>query len=163
MKISRKKVLAILAVAIFVGFFVWGRTADAAEARLGLGIGYSSTEGARYQELMITSTDLRWYGAVTRIGGDNRHNYQYNRFTAGYRVNWRRETNFSPFMRMGVAYFSEEPTDYISDQWAFDMAVGVRLWNVVEIEFDQHNSTAGRTAQNEGLNAILVGITLPFN
>lgn len=48
MKISRKKALAILAVAIFVGFFVWGRTADAAEARLGLGIGYSSIEYVLY-------------------------------------------------------------------------------------------------------------------
>ena len=162
LNLSRGKVLAILAIVIFVGLFLWGMKADAAEARLGLGFGYSNSEGSRYQEMMLTSSDRRWYGAVTRIGGDDRHNYQYWRFTAGYRVNWRRDKRFSPYMRLGVAYFDDVPFDYISEHLAFDMAIGVRLWDIVELEFDQHNSTAGRSDQNEGLNAILLGVVLPF-
>lgn len=157
-----KQLLAILAIAIFLVFFLWGRVADAAEARLGLGMGYASNEGATYQELMLSSDDLRWYGAVTRIGGDTRNNYHYTRFTVGYRVNWRRETNFSPYMRLGAAYFDKEPTDYISDKLAFDLAIGVRLWGIVELEGDQHNSTGSRSDQNEGLDAVMLGVTLPF-
>lgn len=157
-----KQSLTILAIIIFVGVFLWGRSADAAEARIGLGFGYASNIGATYQELMLISDDLRWYSAVTRIGGDNRHDYQYWRFTAGYRVNWRRETNFSPYMRLGAAYFSEEPTGYISDRLAFDMAIGMRLWNIVELELDQHNSTAGRSNRNQGLDAVMLSVVLPF-
>ena len=157
-----KKALVVLVIALFVAVFLWGRTADAAEARLGIGFGYASNEGATYQELMLTSDDLRWYGAVTRIGGDTRNNYHYTRFTAGYRVNWRRETNFSPFMRLGAAYFDKEPTDYISDDLAFDMAIGVRLYDIVELEIDQHNSTGGRSDQNEGLDGFMLGLTFPF-
>lgn len=161
-KAHPKEAVSVLMIVIFIAFFAWGRSADAAEARLGLGFGFSGIEGARYQEIMLTSDDLRWYGAATRIGNDDRHNYQYWRFTAGYRVNWRRDTQFSPFMRLGAAYFDEVPFDYISDHLAFDMAIGVRLWDIVELEFDQHNSTAGRSDQNEGLNAILLAFVLPF-
>lgn len=160
--LSLKKWLAIAAIATFLGFFLWGRAAEAAEARLGLGFGYASNLGATYQELMVTSAKRNWYGAVTRIGGDNRNNYHYTRFTVGYRVNWRRETNFSPFLRLGAAYFDKQPTDYISDDLAYDMAIGVRLWQIVDIEFDQHNSTSGRSDQNEGLDAFLLGVSLPF-
>lgn len=147
---------------IFVALFLWGRAADAAEARAGIGFGYDSNQGAVYQELMVTRGDLRWYGSFTRIGGDDEHDYQYSRLAAGYRVNWRRDTRFSPYMRFGGAYFTEEPTDYISDRWAFDLAIGIRLWDIVELELDQHNSTGGRSEQNEGLDAIVLGITFPF-
>lgn len=157
-----KQYVLIGLILVFVGFFLWGRSAEAAEARIGVGFGYASNAGATYQELMVTSTNRNWYGAVARIGGDDRNNYHYTRFTVGYRVNWRDETRVSPYLRLGAAYFDNEPTDYVSDPLAFDMAIGVRLWNIVEIEFDQHNSTAGRSDQNEGLDAWLLGVTLPF-
>lgn len=161
MKLTKKHA-AVAVIAIFVGFFLWGRAADSAELGIGLGFGYGSNVGARYQELMVTSDDRRWYGALTRIGADNEHNYQYWRTTAGYRVNWRRETNFSPYLRLGMAYFSSPPTDYISDSVAFDMAVGLRMWDIVELEIDQHNSTAGRSDENEGLDAVMLRVVLPF-
>ena len=160
-KPTTKQAYAIGLIALFIGFFLWGRVAEAAEARLGVGWAYQNTAGATYQELMVTSSDLRWYGAATRIGGDDRHNYEYWRVTAGYRVNWRSATNFNPYMRLGVAYFDEEPTDYISDQFAFDMAAGLRLYNLVELEIE-HNSTAGRSSQNEGLDAVTLSVVLPF-
>lgn len=142
---------------------MWGRVADAAEARLGLGFGYNAQSGSRYQELMVTSDSLKWYGSLTRIGNDDRHNYQYWRACGGYRVNWRRETNFSPYIRLGACGFDDAPTDYISDTVAFDMALGFRLWDVAEIEVAQHNSTAGRSDQNEGLDALMISVVLPFN
>lgn len=157
-----KKTVVVNILAFLLSFCLFSSLAEAADVRLGVGFGYSNNTGARYQELMLLTDDRRWYGAVTRIGNDDRHNYQYSRFTAGYRVNWRLSTKVSSFLRLGAAYFSEEPTDYISDKLAFDIAIGVRLWNVLEIEFDQHNSTAGRSTQNEGLDAVLVGIVFPF-
>lgn len=159
---TQKQIAAIVAIALFVGFFLWGRSAEAAEARLGIGFGITANKGATYQEMMVTTDDLRWYGAATRMGGDDRHDYQTWRITTGYRVNWREGHKIEPFMRLGVAYFTEQPTDYISDNWAFDMAVGIRLWDIVEVEFDQHNSTGGRSSQNEGLDAPMVSVVLPF-
>ena len=159
---NKSKALVVLAIFIFIGFFAWGRSADAAELRLGVGAGYTKNMGARSQEIMLTWDDRHWYAAVTRIGGDTLHNYQFTRVTAGYRVNWRRGKRFSPFMRLGGAYFDDEPWDYISDQWAFDMAFGVRLWDVLELEIDQHNSTAGRSDQNSGMDTIMLGMVFPF-
>jgi hypothetical protein len=160
---KKVKQLALIGVIItFVGFFLWGVKADAAELRLGFATGYQANAGAAYQELMVTSSDRHWYAAVTRIGGDDEHNYKYNRWTAGYRVNWRRDKRISPFMRLGVAYFTEPPTDYISDEYAFDLAIGFRFFNVVELELDQHNSTGGRSDENEGLDAVMLSMVLPF-
>lgn len=161
-KANKGKLGTYILITLFVILFVWGRTADATEIRLGVGLGITHQKGSRYHEAMLISTDKHWYAAATRIGGDHRHNYQYWRITAGYRVNWRQDKTISPFMRFGTAYFTEQPTDYISDSWAFDMAIGIRVWDVLEIEFDQHNSTGGRTNQNEGLDAVLIGITMPF-
>jgi hypothetical protein len=158
MKRATKQKIAILAIITFIGFFLWGRAADAAEVGVGLGF---SKNGATHQQVTLTSTDLRWYGSVTRIGGDRRHNYIYGRVAAGYRVNWRRDTRFSPYMKLGGVYFTKEPTDYISDSWAYDMNIGVRVWDIVELEY-QHNSTAGRSSQNEGLDTVMVSVVLPF-
>lgn len=162
MKVATKQKLAIGVIAGFIGLFLWGLKADASEVRLGVGIGFAANAEARYQEIMLTSTDRKWYGAYTRIGGDAEHNYHYNRFTVGRRVNWRRATNFSPYMRFGIAYFNEPPKDYISESLSYDMALGVRLYDVLEIEFDQHNSTAGRSDDNEGLDAYMISVVFSF-
>ena len=162
MKSINKKHILLGVIVLFAGFFLWGSVVDASEVRLGVGAGVTKNAGSRSQELMITSEDLHWYAAATRVGGDDLHNYEFWRITAGYRVNWRRGTRFSPFMRLGAAYFDKEPYDYISDHWAFDMAIGVRLWDVVEFELDQHNSTAGRTDQNSGLDTVMLGFVFPF-
>lgn len=160
MKMPTKKQAASIGLIIaFIGFFIWGRVADAAEVSIGLG--YSPKHESRYQQVMLTTDDRRWYFSATRIGGDVLHDYQYGRIGAGYRVNWRRESRFSPYMRLGGVYFTDPPTDYISDDFAFDMAIGSRLWNVVELEY-QHNSTAGRSSQNEGLDAVVLTVVLPF-
>lgn len=159
-----KKALVVAAILIFLGFFLWGRVADAAEPEIGLGIGfgYASNSGATYQEVMLRDAQRRWYGTVARIGGDTRNNYHYWRFTAGYQVNWRKQTNFSPYARIGVAYFDQAPTDYISDTLAYELAIGVRLWEVIELDLDTHNSTGGRSDQNEGLDGWMFRLVFPF-
>jgi hypothetical protein len=161
MRRPKQWILGYLIVA-FVAMFLWGRPAESAEARLGLGFGYASNEGAVYQEMMVTSTSRQWYAGVTRIGGDDRHDYQYWRLSAGYRLNWRGGAKLSPYVRVGAAYFDEAPTDYISDKLAFDLAVGIRICDLFELELDQHNSTAGRSDNNEGLDAVSLSLIFPF-
>ena len=158
----KKRLLGIAVVVLFAGLFLWGSYAEASEGRLGLGFGYTANVGSRTMEFMLTSDDLRWYGSVSKIGGDYRHNYQFTRWCGGYRVNWRREKSIMPFMRLGACYFDEPPFDYISSDYAYDLSVGVRLWGVAELELLQHNSTAGRSDQNEGVDGILLGIVFPF-
>jgi len=161
MALDRKKLkqyTLIGLIVVFVGFFLWGRTADAGEASIGLGF---AGNGATYQQVMVMDNERKWYASATRIGGDRRHNYVYGRLAVGYRVNWRRVSRFSPYMRLGGVYFTDEPTDYISDDFAFDMAIGTRLWQIVDVEY-QHNSTAGRSNQNEGLDAVTLSVVFPF-
>ena len=47
-------------------------------------------------------------------------------------------------------------------RYAYDLAFGLRFWQILELEFDQHNSTAGRSNDNTGLDAIYLGFVLPF-
>lgn len=165
---------AILVV-IFVTFFVMGRYAEAGEARIGLGAGTFNAQGAIVQDVMVTTDDLRWYASFQRAGGDDvfynleqRHCRtvrvpfsSVNRFAVGYRVNWYRERTVSPYLRLGAAYFDREPMPFISDDLSYDMAVGVRISDIIEIEA-QHNSTAGRSAFNKGMDSVVFGVTLPF-
>jgi len=83
------------------------------------------------------------------------------RFSGGYRVNWLRDKFISPYLRLGMAWFDSTPEPYISDQWSFDMAAGLRFRNVLELEA-QHNSTAGRSLTNSGIDSITLSIVLPF-
>ena len=159
-----KKAAVVLIIALFVAVFIWGRSAEAGEPEfgLGLGFGYASNEGATYQELFLRDASRNWYGSVNRIGGDTLNNYEYWRFCGGWQVNWRKNSNISPYSRLGACWFDEAPTDYISDNLAYELALGVRLWNIVEIDIDTHNSTAGRSEQNEGLDAVMIRMVFPF-
>lgn len=162
MKIGKKEIkYTAVIVAIFVAVFLWGRSADAAELRLGLAAGTFNTQGAVTQDLMLTSTDLHWYANISRWGGDARGLDEVTRFSGGYRVNWRRDKFVSPFLRLGVAYFDQEPMPYVSDNWTFDMGAGLRFNNILELEA-QHNSTAGRSRWNTGLDNITLAVVLPF-
>lgn len=147
-------------VAIFIALFIWGRAAEAGEARIGLGVGTFNVQGAIYQDLLVTTDEQTWYAQVTRIGNDE-HFDVLTRYSAGYRVNWRDDKFAEPYLRLGMAHFDKEPTYRISDKWSFDMAVGIRFKDVVELEA-QHNSTAGRTNYNYGLDSIVLGVVLPF-
>ena len=153
--VSRGKVLKWTVIAIFCALFAWGVTAQA-EGRLGLSTGVSNDNRWIGQELMLAHKN--WYGSAARLGGDKLLPDTV-RLAVGYRVRWRNERRFSPYLRLGGAYFMDEPTDIISDRWAYDMSIGFRLFNVIDTEY-QHNSTAGRSLQNSGNDMILVGVVI---
>lgn len=166
MKWDKDKVIKWVAIGIFVAFFLWGadrmaRAEGLVEndyARISLGFGFTNrTQEAIVQELMVGKGP--WYASVARIGGAPQMPDQVNRYAIGYRVHWRDGKDWQPYMRLGMAYWSETP-EVISDHWSYDMAIGVR-WRIVELEA-QHNSTAGRSVINGGFDAVALGVCLPL-
>ena len=148
-------------ILIFVVLFAWGiymQTADAAEARLGLSKGVTHHSDWTGMEGMFVYRN--WYLNAARLGNDDVLPDTV-RLALGYRVMWRDEMRLSPYLRLGGAYFMDEPTDIISDRWAYDMTVGLRIFSVVDLEW-QHNSTAGRSLQNSGNDMLLLGMVVPF-
>lgn len=157
----KKEYLKWLAILIFILLFAWGtytQNADAAEVRIGMSKAFTHGTEWTGQELLFVHRN--WYANIARIGGDEALP-DLMRYSVGYRVKWRNEKRVSPYLRLGMAYFEIEPFDLISDVWAYDMAVGSRFFEVLDIEW-AHNSTAGRSAQNEGVDMLLIGITVPF-
>jgi len=153
-----------VAVVIFIVVFLWGyfNEVEAAEYEGRLGLGTQATDRedrgkAITQDFMFT-IDRDWYMEATRFGNGTVIPETW-RFSAGRRVDWREETYFAPFVRLGAAYWLE-PSVLVSENWTFDMAVGFRAWNIVEIEY-QHNSTAGRSGKNTGVD--IVGLYVVFD
>lgn len=145
-----------VAVTVFVILFAWGyyNETQAEELRLGLGHGATHDNQWRSQSFMLSNRD--WYVDASRLGGDTKLPDTW-RFAMGYRVDWREQANVAPFLRLGASYFLDEPTPIISERLTFDMAAGLRLFHILDIEW-QHQSTAGRSRTNLGNDMIFVGM-----
>lgn len=141
-----KKVAKWAIIAIFVGLFAWGVKVEAAEA--GVGLSHAVTHNSKWigQHIFVSNRD--WYLEVARFGNEPRLPDTW-RLTTGARVDWRELRKFSPYLKLGVAYYKDEPTWIVSDNLTFDMGIGVRLWGVLDLEYN-HNSTGGRSAYNKG-------------
>ena len=152
-------------IGAFIVAFGFGiKNAQADDFRIAFGAGFNHSEKALTSEVMYTF-DNHVYLAATRIGGDlvlNPNHNQIMKLAGGYRVRWRDELKVSPYMRMGIAYFDHKPYLVMNDNVAFDMALGVRLWDIAELEL-LHNSTAGRSTRNWGLDYVNFGLVIPFN
>lgn len=156
-----------IAVLIFVVVFLWGRCAEAGEVGVGLGFGLPTTrsEGLVTQEIMLKTDDYRWYMSYARVGAnknDYLHLRQNDRWTAGYQLVFRRGKDVEPYMMLGVAYYEEPPLNLISERLTYDMRIGVRLYDVVEIDIDGHSSTASRADINTGLDVISLRAVFQF-
>ena len=164
-RFSKGKILTSSIILIAVLVFIWGRDAESAELGLGLGFGTFNTVGATIQELSIASDDYRWFASYTRIGGadSDRLTADYNdRLVLSYRTFWRRDSNLKPFLSFGAAYFKEAPNTLISERLTYDIRLGARWKDVVELEIDGHNSTAGRSISNSGFDTINLRFVFPF-
>ena len=152
-------------VALFILAFCWGYYNQAlADTTFRIGVGTQALDrGDRgehiTQDLMI-NFDNRWYVQAARFGNGTVVPDTW-RYSFGYRVNWREGNKVAPFMRLGPAYWAPEDSVLVSDNWTFDMAVGAQLWQFVDIEW-QHNSTAGRSERNSGVDLIVLAINLRF-
>ena len=156
-KLSKGKILTASAVVVFVLVFFWGRYAEAAEVGVGLGFGTFNARGAIMQELSVTSDDYRWFASYTRIGKNDSNRLvleQNDRFVVAYRTFWRRDKDVKPYLSLGAAYFTHPPNDLISDRLSYDLRLGFRWRDILEVDLDGHNSTAGRSSRNTGVDSI---------
>lgn len=156
-----------VAVLLFVLVFMWGRNAEAAEVGIGLGWGVLGTrsEGVVTQELMLKTNDYRWYVSYARIGANQNDRLQMrqnDRFTAGYQLVFRRGMKVEPYMMLGMAYFEDPPMNLISERLTYDMRLGVRIKDIVELELDGHNSTASRSDYNSGMDVMSLRAVFRF-
>ena len=144
-----------IAVIIFIIIFAFGlaKYARADEARLGLSYAASHNNDWIGQDLYYQRG--QWYFQAAYLGGDDILSDTW-RASVGYRVDFRDGKRFSPFMRLGAAYFEEEPTAVISSNLTYDMAIGMRFFNILDLEW-QHNSTASRSHTNRGNDMLLLG------
>jgi len=159
--------IAIALLVLITAFGIY-KEAHAQEVKLGLGYGVNHTEDWIMQEVVISNRD--WYGSIARLGGDDSGGCMVQlcealpttwRVAAGYRADFREDKNFSPYTRMGIAYFEEAPDMVVSENLTFDLAIGMRLYKVVDIEL-QHQSTAGRSRRNWGSDLITLSLVLPL-
>ena len=151
---------SIALVIAFIVLFVWGRSAESAELGIGVGTGHGHTNDTVTQGLTIISDDLRWYAQVTRFGSEGYLDTNV-RWSGGYRLFCRRDEDFKPFMRFGVALFDHDPMPLISDNVTYDLGVGLRWRDVIEFEYN-HNSTAGRSERNTGVDLWVLRLVMQF-
>jgi len=164
-RFKKGKILTTLAIIAFVVAFLWGRNAQSAEVGLGLGFGTFNAADATIQELSVITDDLHWFASYSRVGGvdSDRLQDKYNdRYVIAYRVFWRDDKDFRPYLSLGVAYFDKAPERLISEHLAYDLRLGVRWKDILELDVDGHNSTAGRSERNTGIDSVNLRIVFQF-
>lgn len=148
---------AVWGVLVFIGLLFWGfsREADAAEHALTIGLGKgmlhendSTTQQIGYEY------NRRWYAKATLIDGRGVIDRTY-RYTVGRRVAFRPGKTIDPYMRIGVGYFSVVPDELVNDHWVFDLGLGIDFNEIGRLEYS-HNSTAGRSRPNTGVDMVLL-------
>lgn len=150
-------------VVAFIVIFALGMCSERARAegvdlRVGLGFGATNDNEWIVQEIMLTDRD--WYASVLRTG-DDRVLPDTWRFAVGYRVDWREDKRLAPYARFGFAYWLDQPRPVVSENLTYDMAVGLRFWQIMDLEW-AHNSTAGRSEFNDGNDNVVLSFVLPF-
>ena len=144
----------------FIGLASWGamRDANAADLRIGAGFGWENAQDAVSMDLMLTIDEDFYLSAAKMAGG--RVGDDVWRYAAGFRFDWREGKRIQPFLRLGGAYW-DGITGLVGDQHTFDLALGLRFGGALELEL-QHNSTAGRSVPNTGVDLIVLGLVKEF-
>jgi len=155
---KKDKIIKWTLIAIFIGFAAWGLRSEAAE--LGVGLSKAVSHGSEWTGQHLQFVHKDWYIEAAKLGGEDRLPDTF-RYSSGFRIDWREKKEFSPFLKLGMAYFKEEPAWIISDRWSYDMSLGVRFFKVLDLEFN-HNSTAGRTDFNKGNDLINLYLVKEF-
>lgn len=154
---GRTKIAVIAIFVILIGILAF-RKATAYELQIGLGHGFGNTDVIT-QDFAIEYDGF--YGRVVRLGDEPILPDKLWKLSAGWRGYFREGTNFQPYLYIGAAWFTEEPSSVISDRLAYDMGLGLRFYKVFDLNYE-HNSTAGRTSKNRGLDVISVRVAIPF-
>lgn len=147
------------AVIAFVALMTWGLSAEAREvpkhqATLGVAFGFINTSGLVTQRIGYVHND-KWYTGVEKFGGDEyRESWAFH---AGRQVVFRRGKQIEPIFKLGVSAFDRPLTEKngyqpVAGDIMFQLAITVRFRGILGVNVDDHNSTAGRTDPNKGID-----------
>ena len=166
-----QKGFKISLIVLFVALFAWGLSSNAAADErkkaltVGLGYGYAATKDLISQRIGYLHDD-RWFVRYERLGGPGLDHDDFNSIALGRRVMWREDKRIEPFLEFGAAYFDEPPTrsgkPVVSERLTYSMSIGARFFDVIEFVFADHNSTAGRSERNKGIDRVALTFILKF-
>ena len=150
----------VWAVIVFVIIFTWALAAGAATPHtFTVGLGKGVLNGNEWTQQQIGyEYNRKWYAQAARLGGDSVLPTTY-RYTMGRLVNARLDKRVSPYARLGIAYFADSPSALVDDHWTFDLGIVVTAWHVIRLEW-RHNSTAGRSSPNTGIDLVELSFRL---
>ena len=147
------------AVVLFVIAITWGLLAEAAtppkhQMTLGLAYGIVNTQDMVTQRIGYVRND-KWYVRAERFGGDGYQESWAGSF--GRQVVFRKGKTFEPIMTLGVSFFDRPLTQSngyqpVADDITFQLGITVRFKGLVGLNIDDHNSTAGRSDPNKGID-----------
>lgn len=155
-----KKTTKWTIIGVFVGLFAWGLYNQAYAYEVGAGLSKAVSHESEWIGQHIRFGNRQWFVEFARLGGEPRLP-DTDRYTVGYRVNWREDYRLSPYLTIGAAYFKDIPDYVVSDHLAFDLSAGMRVFKVIDIEYN-HNSTGGRSTRNKGNDLLYIGIVIPI-
>jgi len=164
MKLFKKP--QVLLILLFIGLFFWALNAEAEEKafELGLAAGFYHSEQHITQRIGFNYAD-KWIAQYERHGGNG---YDIsNSISAQRQVVFRQGRKLEPYLRLGVSYFdvpvrdldADEVRYLVHERLTFSLGAGVRLSKVMSLGFE-HNSTAGRSDPNRGLDRFYLQFTM---
>lgn len=165
-KFSNIKPLAI-AVIIFIGLLLWGYSSEASadtSLTIGLSYGWVNSEGLVTQRLGLLQNE-KWNIKYERFGG-HEFNTSHGFFLAR-RTEWRTDKVWQPYLDFGFGYYTQKLINpdknkpLVNDNLVFTLAGGCtwRISKDVDLELGiDHNSTAGRTSPNSGIDRVFISL-----
>jgi hypothetical protein len=160
---KNKRLLAIGLFVVAFGALLWAEEAEA-QVHLGTAVGINHTEDARAVLIGYTWDD-RWELEYARHGGDDYEDI--NSWSVTRIVRARRGKNLEPFLQFGLTYWDEkmlatkwdDQEVLVDSQLTYRLGLGVRLYRVAELGWG-HDSTAGRSDPNSGIDYIFIRFRL---
>jgi hypothetical protein len=153
---------SLVAILSFIILFWWGSRNEAFgdEITIGVGAGVDHIEGAITQRLGY-QPNPRWHLRYERFGGKGEPHS--NMYGIQRTLRWRQDKELQPYLSLGAVYFDtiltdEKGRELMKDEFlAYNLGVGID-WRYskltsLRLGFD-HNSTAGRSDRNRGVDRI---------
>ena len=153
-------------ILIFIVLFAWALSDEVRAEAVEVGLSYGAAHSRQHitQRIAYIHAD-KWIAQYERHGGngyDDTNSVSFQR-----QVRWRQEKNIQPYLRFGASYFDDRILDPDSDKGrylvderlTFSLGFGAWFWKVLNLGIE-HNSTAGRSDPNRGIDRIYLGFML---
>ena len=152
-------------IVAFIALMVWGLAAQAANGfESALSYGVVNTKNHITQRISYMHGD-KWVVQYERHGGNGYEDT--NSYSLQRQIVWRSEKKAQPYLRYGISYFDDpirrlrsgEDSVLVDERLTYSLGLGLRFWGVMNMGIE-HNSTAGRSDPNKGVDRVYLGIML---